>query len=105
MVLTYMVEILRQKNVSVLHPGEIFGWREKPEIMKFVGPDGVHLNVDGEGSVHEIIERQTQAFKLEREKAVAVQRCWRSFKPPNLTSPPKAGNLPLFCSTTFLATF
>ena len=69
MVSTYMVGILRQKNVAVLHLGEVFGWGEKLDVMSFVGPDGVHLNDDGERRVRGIIQRNVHAFKTEREKA------------------------------------
>ena len=68
---TYMVGVLRQKNVKVLHPGEIFGWGEMPEVTSFVGLDGVHLNDAGERTVREIIQRRVNANKLEREKAEA----------------------------------
>ena len=53
----------------VLHPGEIFGWGEKPDIMRFVGHDGVHLNDAGERAVRSIIQGRLHAFKLERVKA------------------------------------
>ena len=51
LVSTYMVGILWQKNATVLHPGEIFRWGEKPDVMRFVGIDGVHLNDEGERAV------------------------------------------------------
>ena len=68
---TYMVGILRQKNVKVLHPGEIFGWGEMPDVTRFVGPDGVHLSDAGERAAHGIIRGRVNANKLEREKAEA----------------------------------
>ena len=69
LVSTFMAGVLKQKNVSVLHPGEIFGWGEKPDIMRFVSHDGVHLNDAGERAVRSIIQGRLHAFKLEREKA------------------------------------
>ena len=63
LVSTYMVGVLKQENVSVLHPGEIFEWGEKPDIMRFVGHDCVHLNDAGEREHHpETVARvQTRA--------------------------------------------
>ena len=58
-----------QKNIKVLHPGEIFGWGEKPDVMCCVGFDGVHLNDEGERAVRDIIQRRVHANKLELEKA------------------------------------
>ena len=69
LVSTFMVGILRQKNATVLHPGEIFGWGEKPDVMRFIGFDGVHLNDAGERAVRDIIQRRMHANKLERKKA------------------------------------
>ena len=69
LVSTYMAGVLKQKNVSVLHPGEIFGWGERPDIRRFVGHDGVHLNDAGERAVRSIIQGRLHAFKLERVKA------------------------------------
>ena len=69
LVSTYMVGVLKQENAFVLHPGEIFGWGEKPDIMWFVGHDGVHLNDAREQVVHSIIQRRLRAFYLERMKA------------------------------------
>ena len=37
--------------------------------MRFVGPDGVHLNDAGERAVRNIIQRRLRAFYIEREKA------------------------------------
>ena len=65
---SFMAGVLKQENVFVLHPGEIFGWGEKPDIMRFVGPDGVHLNDAGERAVRSIIQRRLRAFYIEREK-------------------------------------
>ena len=70
LVSTYMVGILKHKNVAVLHPGEIFGWGEKPDIMRFVGHNGVHLNNVGEQAVRSIIQRRVHVFKVGREKAL-----------------------------------
>ena len=68
LVSTYMVGILKHKNVAVLHPREIFGWGKKPDIMRLVGLDGVHLNDVGEQAVRSIIQRKVHPFKVEREK-------------------------------------
>ena len=69
LVSTYMVGILQQKNATVLHPGEIFGWSEKPDVMRFVGIYGVHLIDEGKRAVRVIIQRRVHANKVEREKA------------------------------------
>ena len=64
---TYMVVILRQKNVTVMHPREIFGWGEKLDVMRFVDIDGVHLNDEGERAVRDIIQRRVHEQSRMRE--------------------------------------
>merc|ERR1740128_268475 len=57
----------RFKTIYIL----FFGWGEMPDVTRFVGPDGVHLNDAGERAAHGIIRGRVNANKQEREKAEA----------------------------------
>ena len=70
---TFLVTYLESRNVSVLHPGEIFGWNEEPDIMSFLNQDGVHLNVAGERAISSILRRRICGWMNEPAGAVGTE--------------------------------
>ena len=73
LVSTFLVMALQQKNISVLHPGEIFGWGESPDIIHSLRDDGVHLNGEAADRARNIIERRVAAFTRDRAEAARVE--------------------------------
>ena len=65
MVSTFLVCALEQKNLYVLHPGEVFGWGREPATRNYVGPDGVHLDGGSEQRILDIISRRMKKFQHE----------------------------------------
>ena len=60
---SFLELVLEQKNIYVLHPGQVYGWDREPAVSKVVANDGVHLNDDAKRRVMKIIVDRLDSFQ------------------------------------------